>query len=118
MFSRFAALSLVALTASPVTPRTPDPLTRPIVTDRTTEWLAPRPSVRVFDNSYLVGFGSLNVTLIDTGRDLILIDGALPQAAPAILANVMKLDFRPHNIKSVLSTEPHFNHAGGIAALA
>lgn len=111
-------LSLIAIVAVPSLSRTPDPLTRPIVTEHTAEWLAPRPPVKVYGNTYLVGFGGLNVALIDTGKGLILIDGALPQAAPAILANVAKLGFAPRDIKYILSTEPHFDHAGGLAALA
>jgi metallo-beta-lactamase class B len=95
-----------------------DPLTRPIVGERTQEWLAPRVPARIFGDSYLVGFGGLGVALIDTGDGLILIDGALPQAAPAILANVARLGFEPKDIRYILSTEPHFDHAGGLAALA
>jgi metallo-beta-lactamase class B len=56
--------------------------------------------------------------LIDTGSGLVLIDGALPQAAPAILANVRSLGFDPKDIKFILSTEPHYDHSGGLAALA
>ncbi|MDQ1156578.1 metallo-beta-lactamase class B [Sphingomonas sp. SORGH_AS 950] len=115
---RIAAALILAASATAAPQHADDPLIRPIVTDRTADWLAPRPPVRVFGNSYLVGFGGLNVALIDTGRGLILIDGALPQAAPAILANVARLGFRPRDIKYILSTEPHFDHAGGIAALA
>lgn len=95
-----------------------DPLTRPIATDHASQWLAPLPPERIYGNSYLVGFGGLNVALIDTGKGLILIDGALPQAEPAILANVARLGFQPHDIRYILSTEPHFDHAGGLAALA
>ena len=73
--------------------------------------------MRVFGKTYLVGFGGLNVALIDTGEGLILIDGALPQAADAILANVRRLGFDPRDIRYILSTEPHFDHAGGLAAL-
>ncbi|MDZ7281684.1 subclass B3 metallo-beta-lactamase [Sphingomonas sanguinis] len=118
MLARPTLLSLIAIVAAPSLSRTPDPLTRPIVTEHTAEWLAPRPPVKVYGNTYLVGFGGLNVALIDTGKGLILIDGALPQAAPAILANVTKLGFAPRDIKYILSTEPHFDHAGGLAALA
>ena len=118
MLARPTLLSLIAIVAAPVMPQTPDPLTKPIVTEHTAEWLALRPPVKVFGTTYLVGFGGLNVALIDTGQGLILIDGALPQAAPAILANVAKLGFRPRDIKYILSTEPHFDHAGGLAALA
>lgn len=122
MFMRLAAMPIVFLGAALGLGGAPaaqdDPLTRPIVTDRSAQWLAPRPPVRIFGNSYLVGFGGLNVAMIDTGKGLILIDGALPQGEPAILANVAKLGFRPRDIKYILSTEPHFDHAGGIAALA
>ncbi|AMK17643.1 putative metallo-beta-lactamase [Sphingobium sp. MI1205] len=95
-----------------------DVLTKPIIGSRTAEWLSPLPPQKIFGNSYLVGFGGLSVALIDTGAGLILIDGALPQAAPAILDNVRRLGFHPRDIKYILSTEPHFDHAGGIAALA
>lgn len=95
-----------------------DPLTRPIVTSNSAEWIEPRPPEKLFGNSYLVGFGGLSVALIDTGDGLILVDGALPQSASAILANVRTLGFRPKDIKYILSTEPHADHAGGIAALA
>jgi metallo-beta-lactamase class B len=96
----------------------PDPLTQPITTSHSAEWLAPLPPEKVHGDSWLVGFGGLSVALVDTGDGLILIDGALPQAAPAILANVRALGFDPQDIKYILSTEPHFDHAGGLAALA
>lgn len=95
-----------------------DSLTRPMAVERAKEWLAPLPPERIFGTSYLVGFGGLSVALIDTGAGLVLIDGALPQAAPAILANVRKLGFDPKDIKFILSTEPHYDHGGGLAALA
>ena len=95
-----------------------DPLTRPVVGPRTAEWLAPRAPTRVFGNTYLVGFGGLSVGLIDTGKGLILVDGALPQSAPAVLANVRRLGFRPSDIRYILSTEPHYDHSGGLAALS
>lgn len=95
-----------------------DPLTRPMAVERAKEWLAPLPPEKIFGNSYLVGFRGLSVALIDTGAGLILIDGALPQAAPMTLENVKRLGFRPRDIKYILSTEPHFDHAGGLAALA
>ncbi|MBB6425397.1 subclass B3 metallo-beta-lactamase [Sphingopyxis sp. JAI128] len=95
-----------------------DPLTQPITTSRSDEWLKPAEPEKIFGNTYLVGFAGMSVALIDTGDGLVLVDGALPQAAPAILANVRRLGFDPKDIKFILSTEPHFDHAGGIAALA
>ena len=95
-----------------------DPLTRPMETERAERWLAPVPPEKVFGNTYLVGFTGLSVVLIDTGAGLVLIDGALPQAAPMILDNVRRLGFDPADIKFILSTEPHYDHSGGLAALA
>ncbi len=95
-----------------------DPLTRPIESSYAAEWLAPAVPEEIFGGTYLVGFGGMSVALIDTGDGLVLVDGALPQAAPAIIANVRGLGFDPKDIKFILSTEPHFDHAGGLAALA
>jgi metallo-beta-lactamase class B len=116
----FEAISLLAWLAAASGAPVPavDPLTQPIVTSRSAEWLAPAKPEKILGNSYLVGFGGMSVVLIDTGAGLVLVDGALPQAAPAILANVRALGFEPKDIKFILSTEPHFDHAGGIAALA
>ncbi|WP_439568065.1 subclass B3 metallo-beta-lactamase [Sphingopyxis sp.] len=116
----FEAISLLAWLAAAGGAPVPavDPLTQPITTSRSAEWLAPAPPEEIYGNSYLVGFGGMSVALIDTGAGLVLVDGALPQAAPAILANVRALGFDPKDIKFILSTEPHFDHAGGLAALA
>jgi metallo-beta-lactamase class B len=116
----FEAINLLAWLAAASGASVPavDPLTQPITTSRSAEWLAPASPEKIYGNSYLVGFGGMSVALIDTGAGLVLVDGALPQAAPAILANVRQLGFDPKDIKFILSTEPHFDHAGGLAALA
>lgn len=95
-----------------------DPLTRPIAPEAAARWLTPQQPARIYGNSYLVGFGGLNVALIRTDAGLILIDGAVPQAVGTVEANIRKLGFRVRDIKLILSTEPHFDHAGGLAALA
>ena len=113
-----AQVAKAKMVAGGVAPDVQDPLTRPIASSHADEWLAPAKPEKIFGTSYLVGFGGLSVALIDTGDGLVLVDGALPQAAPAILANVRQLGFDPKDIKFILSTEPHFDHAGGLAALA
>lgn len=113
-----AILATIAVPSGVIGQPDEDPLTKPIVGTYTDAWLAPALPQKLFGNSYLVGFDGLSVALIATGEGLILVDGALPQAAPAILENVRRLGFNPRDIKYILSTEPHFDHAGGIAALA
>ncbi len=95
-----------------------DPLLRPIAAEFAARWLSPQPPVRIFGNGYLVGFAGLNVGLIKTDAGLILIDGAVPQGVAAIEANIRRLGFALTDIKLILSTEPHYDHAGGLAALA
>jgi len=95
-----------------------DPLLRPIAPDYAARWLTPQAPVRVYGNSYLIGFGGLSVGLIKTDAGLILVDGALPQSVGAIEANIRKLGFDPKQIRYIFSTEPHYDHASGIAALA
>jgi metallo-beta-lactamase class B len=95
-----------------------DPLTRPIAPDYAKRWLAPQSPARLHGTTYLVGFGGLNVALIRTSAGLILIDGAVPQAVPDIEAKIRQLGFSIKQVKLILSTEPHYDHAGGIAALA
>lgn len=95
-----------------------DPLLQPIEPEYAARWLGEQAPVQVHGNTYLVGFEGLTVALIRTSDGLILIDGALPQAVPAIEAHIRNLGFRLDEVKYILSTEPHYDHAGGIAALA
>ena len=95
-----------------------DPLLRPIEPVAASRWLAEQPPLHVYGNTYLVGFGGLNVGLIKTKAGLILIDGSLPQGVKAVEAHIRALGFRVRDIRYILSTEPHFDHASGIAALA
>lgn len=111
-------LAAMLLSSAAPAQQADDPLLRPIAPESAAKWLGPEAPVRVFGNFYLVGFEGLNVGLIDTGAGLILIDGAVPQGVRAIEANIHKLGFRVEDVKYILSTEPHYDHAGGIAALA
>lgn len=95
-----------------------DPLIRPINPESARRWLTPEEPARVFGNTYLVGFGALNVGLIRTSAGLIVIDAGVPQGVPMVEANIRKLGFSVRDVKLILSTEPHWDHAGGLAALA
>jgi metallo-beta-lactamase class B len=55
--------------------------------------------------------------LITTPKGHILIDGAFPESAARILDNVRALGFKPEEIRILLSTHAHLDHAGGLAEL-
>lgn len=81
-------------------------------------WSQPQQPVRLYGNSYHVGSAGLSSVLIDSGSGLILLDGTLPQNAPMIEANIRALGFRLEDVKYILNSHAHFDHAGGIASLA
>jgi len=74
--------------------------------------------MRIYGNTYYVGVAGLSSVLIATGEGLIVLDGGLPQSVPLIEANIAQLGFRVRDIKFILNSHAHFDHAGGIAALA
>src|SRR5450756_1062487 len=52
------------------------------------------------------------VYLIDGGGELALIDAGCGPSYKNLVANVMRLGFEPENIKSVILTHCHIDHAG------
>jgi metallo-beta-lactamase class B len=81
------------------------------------EWNRPLAPFRVFGNTYYVGTAGLSAILVASDGGLILLDGALPQSAPLIDANIQALGFRTQDVRLIVNSHAHFDHAGGIAAL-
>lgn len=117
-YSRLALVAAFFLSGAAYARPAPDPLLRPIEPVAASRWLTDQPPLHVYGNTYLVGFGGLNVGLIKTKAGLILIDGSLPQGVTKVEAHIRALGLRVQDIRYILSTEPHFDHASGIGALA
>ena len=81
------------------------------------EWNAPQRPFRLHGNTYYVGTHGLGAILITSPQGHVLIDGGLPQSAPVIRANVESLGFRMRDVKLILNSHAHYDHAGGIAEL-
>ncbi len=81
------------------------------------EWNAPQKPFRIYGNTYWVGPHGLGSILITSAAGNVLIDGALPESAPLIIANIRALGFRIEDVKLILNSHVHFDHAGGIAEL-
>lgn len=113
-----AALMALSGTAAAQDADRDDPLLRPIAPAYAAQWLKPQTPVRMHGQSHYVGFQGLAVVLIRTNAGLVLIDGGVPQSVRTIQANIRKLGFDPRQIRYILVTEPHWDHAGGVAALA
>ncbi|HKS21291.1 MAG TPA: subclass B3 metallo-beta-lactamase [Thermoanaerobaculia bacterium] len=72
---------------------------------------------RIAGNLYYVGATDVTSFLITTPQGHILLDGGFEETAPMIVANVQRLGFRIEDVRFLLSSHAHYDHAGGLAAL-
>jgi len=80
-------------------------------------WNKPHAAFRIYGNTYYVGTDGLSSVLITSTKGHVLIDGALPESASRIVANIRTLGFRVEDVKLIVNSHVHFDHAGGIAEL-
>lgn len=80
-------------------------------------WNAPQVPFKIYGNTYYVGTHGLSSVLITSPSGYILIDGALPESAEQIRDYIRALGFRVEDVKLILNSHVHFDHAGGIAQL-
>ena len=80
-------------------------------------WNVTQAPFRLYGNAYYVGVHGLSSVLITSDSGHILIDGDLPESAPKIAASIRSLGFRVEDVKLILNTHVHYDHAGGLAEL-
>ena len=109
----FSLIALLTVVQAPP-PFSPDPPKKCLDCDA---WNAPREPFKIFGNTYYVGAGGVSAVLIASPGGLIVLDGGLPQTATSIDAAIRKLGFRTQDIRLIVNSHAHYDHAGGIAAL-
>jgi metallo-beta-lactamase class B len=72
---------------------------------------------RIGGNLYYVGATGVTSFLIAGSEGHILIDGGYPETAPLIEASLAKLGFNIRDVKILLNTHAHGDHAGGLREL-
>lgn len=85
--------------------------------DNCPEWNRPQQPFRIYGNAYYVGPHGLTSILLTSKAGHVLIDGALPESVPQIVANIRALGFRIEDVKLIVNSHVHFDHGGGIAEL-
>ena len=81
------------------------------------DWNARHVPQRIFGNVYYVGSKGLSSILLTSPNGHILLDGGLPETAGSIVANMRRIGFRIEDVRLIVNSHPHYDHAGGIAAL-
>lgn len=110
---KFGVLVL-GLLAATQTGLIPDP---PHKCDDCAAWNKPREPFRVYGNTYYVGTDGLSALLVTGEAGHILFDGGLSQSAAPIDANIRALGFKTSDVKLIVVSHGHFDHAGGVHAL-
>jgi metallo-beta-lactamase class B len=72
---------------------------------------------KIFDNVYYVGLQTVSAYLVTTSDGLVLIDSGYGRTADWLLDSIRTAGFDPANIKYVLVTHSHADHAGGAGRL-
>lgn len=80
-------------------------------------WNEPFAPFNVIGNIYYVGTEEIGAYLITTPMGHILLDGVMAQTTPQIIANIQSLGFDIRDVKYLLNSHAHMDHAGGLAGL-
>lgn len=115
MPSRFPFACL--LLALPGLSAATDPLPQAQAYTTRTSWRQPIEPVRIAERTWHVGTAGITALLIRTDDGAILIDGGVQQAAGMLLANLRTLGVEPGELKLILTSHAHGDHAGPLAAV-
>jgi metallo-beta-lactamase class B len=100
----FLLVLILSSIAAAATPNSPD-------------WTEPFPPHHIAGNIYYVGTRGLASFLITTPKGHILINSDLESTVPIIRDNVEKLGFHFSDVKILLISHAHFDHAAGSALI-
>lgn len=114
---RFHLLAAAAVAASSFA-HAADPVLPPSTRYETDEaWRQPVQPFQIADHTWYIGTQGLTALLIRTPDGAVLIDGGLPQAADMLLQRMRELGVQPQQLRLILHSHAHGDHAGPIAAI-
>lgn len=85
--------------------------------EQSREWNQPVKPFKIVGNVYYVGAKEVASFLIATPKGHILLDTGFLETVPQIKQNVAQLGFRFEDIKILINSHAHADHAGGFALL-
>lgn len=80
-------------------------------------WNQPVTPFKIIGDIYYVGAADITSYLIVTPKGLILLDSGFAETVPQVTANIAALGFRLGDVKVLLNSHAHYDHAGGLAEL-
>ena len=89
----------------------------PVLADNPPAWTEPYAPFHVAGPIYYVGSKGLAAYLIRTPDGAILLDGTMPENVAMVEANIRALGLKLSDVKILITSHAHFDHAGGLAGL-
>lgn len=80
-------------------------------------WSKPVAPFKIGEGLYYVGAYDLAAYLLVSKAGLIVLDGGDQAVGRQVVANIRTLGFDPANVKVLLNTHQHFDHAAGLATI-
>lgn len=80
-------------------------------------WNQPVEPFKIAGNIYYVGANEITSYLITTPKGHILLDSGFKETVPQIKANVAKLGFKLEDVKYLINSQAHYDHAAGLVDL-
>lgn len=111
------AAAIVAAMACTVQAEAYDPLPQLKAYEVPDPWITPVEPLRIADNTWQIGTAGLSAILLKGSEGAILIDGGMPQATDHLLTNMRALGVEPTDLKLILHSHAHADHAGPLAAI-
>lgn len=114
--------SMLALTLAAVLPiahataaDAPLPQLRAYTVDAS--WLQPMAPLQIADHTWQIGTQDLTALLVQTADGAVLLDGGMPQMADHLLANMKARGVAPQDLRLILLSHAHADHAGPVAEI-
>jgi len=80
-------------------------------------WATPVKPFKIGENLYYVGSSDLTAYLFVSKAGLIVLDGGEAATGRQVVANIRALGFDPAQVKILLNTHQHYDHAAGFAEI-
>ena len=116
MKRRFTLLgSVVALALSSTALASDAPASRGCADDA--GWNDPATPLKVYGNTWYVGTCGISALLVTSQQGHIIIDAGTPKGGVQVVDNIRKLGFKPKDVRAIVFSHEHFDHAGSLAEL-
>ncbi|MGH8073401.1 MAG: subclass B3 metallo-beta-lactamase [Lysobacter sp.] len=109
-------LPTLAIAAEPVLPRAPV-LPQAEGYQTRDSWRQPIAPFQIAEHTWYIGTEGLSALLVKTPDGAVLIDGGVQQAADMLLQHMAALGVAPGDLKLILHSHAHGDHAGPLAAI-